>query len=464
MMTGLLVLAASVALFVHLVKTRHAPSQREIARALPVVRAVECTRKPIARRWTGYGTARAMNASNVAVEVAGRVVRRPARIEEGAAVEKGETLVVIDPTDYEQRVRSAGQRVAGFEADLSRLEVQEARLREQADLLDEELAIAQRDLDRARDALQQGAGNASQVDAKLQALKAVDRSRAAILSQLEAIGPQRAATTASLEAARADLRLAEQNLERTTVRAPFAGFIQQLNLDVGEWARAGDVAARVVDLSRIEVPIRLPESAASTLAPGDSVTLRTEGLVPTEWAGEVVRIAPETDASLRSLTVFTEIRQRPGADPASLLRPGRFVSASVESSRREPMFIVPRPSVDIDRVLVASPLRPGDPEPPADAKHPMVVREVAVHVTHHIEARYADISPDETQWSVLSEDGISPGRALHEGDLVIVSNLESLRPGDLIDVRIGAAPADEPGLASRRPGGHTGDAAGGDEP
>ncbi|HHN77898.1 MAG TPA: efflux RND transporter periplasmic adaptor subunit [Phycisphaerales bacterium] len=451
---GVLILVAALALFRHLVSTRHAPTQRDISRALPVVRAVECVSRPVPRRWMGYGTARAMNASDVAAEVAGRVVSRPGTIEEGAAVGEGEVLIVIDPADYEQRVRSARQRVAGFEADLSRLEVQEARLREQAALLDDELAIAQRDLDRARDALKQGAGNASQIDARLQALKAVDRNRAAVLSQLEAIGPQRAATTASLESARADLRLAEQNLERTTVRSPFAGFLQRVDLDVGEWARAGVVVARVVDLSRIEVPVRLPESAVYTLAPGDPVTLRTGGGVPREWVGEVVRIAPEADATTRSATVFVEIHQRPDADAASLLRPGQFVAASVDSGKREPMLIVPRPSVDVDRVLVAAPLGPGDPDPPAGAERPMVVREARVHVTRHIEAEFGDISPEETQWSVLSEDGISPGRALREGDLVIVSNLESLKPGDLIDVRVGSDRPREPGEPGlvRRPG------------
>lgn len=448
-MAWLLVLVAAVALFRHFAMTRHAPAQRDAAPTLRVVRAVECVSRPVAKRWSGFGTARAMNASDVAAEVAGGVVERPEEVEEGAAVAVGDTLVVIDPADYEQRVRAARERVAGFEADLSRLEVQEARLREQAALLDEELAIAQRDLDRARDALKQGAGNDSQVDARLQALKAVDRNRAVVLSQLEAIGPQRAATRASLESARADLQLAQKNLDRTTVRAPFTGVLQRVNLDVGEWARAGDVVARVVDLSRIEVPIRLPQSAAFTLTTGDSVVLRSEGPAAAEWTGEVVRIAPEADASTRSITVFTVVLQRPDADPASLLHPGQFVMASVVSSDAQSMMIVPRPSVDIDRVLVAVPLKPGDPAPPAGAARPMVVRRAEVHVTQHIEARFQDVSPDETQWSVLSERGIAPGRALREGDLVIVSNLESLRPGDLVDVRV---EGDRAGASARRDG------------
>lgn len=435
-LVGLFAIVIAVALFNYLVSTREAPKHRETARSLPVVRAVECVTRPIAQRWVGYGTARAMDASDVAAEVSGRVVERPERLEAGVSVEAGELLVRLDPTDYEQRRQSALMRLGSFEADLSGLEIQEARLGEQADLLDEERAIAQRDLDRARDAFDKGAGNESQVDARLQALKAVNRNRAAVLAQLEAIPSRRAATRSSLDAARADLRLAEQNLARTEIRAPFAGVLQEVRLELGEWARTGDTAARVVDLSRIEVPLRLPQTAASGLVQGDEVILTVEGPSAASWAGSVVRLAPESDESTRSVTVFAEVRQRPDDDPASLLRPGQFVMGNVVSSKDVDRMLVPRHSVDVDTVLVASPLGEGDPVAPEGASMPMVVREMDVNVVHHLEARYEAVSPSETQWAVLSDRGVSAGRALHAGDLVLVSNLESLRPGDLVDVRV----------------------------
>ncbi|MBZ0171189.1 MAG: HlyD family efflux transporter periplasmic adaptor subunit, partial [Phycisphaerales bacterium] len=224
----------------------------------------------------------------------------------------------------------------------------------------------------------------------------------------------------------------------TEIRAPFAGVLQAVRLEVGEWARVGDTVARVVDLSRIEIPLRLPQTAAAGLAEGDAVILSIDGPSVASWAGAVVRMAPESDASTRSLTVFAEVRQRPDDDPASLLRPGQFVMGAVVSSEAVNRMLVPRHSVDVDTVLVASPLGEGDPEPPDGASMPMVVRLAGVNVTHHLEALYEEISRSETQWAVLSDRGVSAGRALHAGDLVLVSNLESLRPGDLVDVRVEA--------------------------
>jgi len=451
-LAGVLAVVVALSLFRYLASTREAPRQRQEAASLPVVQAVECASLPIARRWTGYGTTRAMDAADIAAEVAGRVVARPDRLEAGVTVEAGELLLKIDPTDYEQRVRWARQQADSVEAQISGLEVEEARLAEQADLAREEVAIAERDLARARDTLARGAGNESQVDARLQALKAANRSLAAVLSSLETIPSRRASLRASLESARADLRMAEENLARTEIRAPISGVLQDIGLKLGEWARAGEVVARVVDLRRIEVPLRLSQAAAQSVASGDGVTLRTEGPLRLSWAGTVVRVAPESDASLRSLTVFVEVRQSPEGDPRTLLRPGQFMMGEVTSSQTEPHIVIPRHCVDVDTVLIAAPLRETDPAPPDGAARPMVVMLAEVNVAHHLEGRFAEVSAAETQWAVLQDKGVSRDRALKPGDLVLVSNLESLRPGDLVDVRVdggvGSAVsrgADEPG-------------------
>ncbi|USN98378.1 MAG: HlyD family efflux transporter periplasmic adaptor subunit [Phycisphaeraceae bacterium] len=433
---GVIALVIALALFMYLAKTREVAQHRDEALSLPVVRAVECVTRPIARQWTGYGTARAMEASDVAAEVAGAVVERPERLEAGVAVEKGDLLLRLDPSDYQDRVQSAQTRIASLEAQLSGLEVQEARLNEQADLLAAEKEIAERDLQRAKDALEKGAGNESQVDAKLQALKAVNRNRAAVLSQLEVIPSKRAETNASLESARADLRMAQQNLARTEIRAPFAGVLQRMDLQVGEWARVGDAVARVVDLSRIEVPLRLPQEAGSALKAGDEATLTVEGPATQTWAGAVSRLAPESDASIRSMTVFVEVRQQPDGSAGTLLRPGQFVMGRVVSRDVVERMVVPRHSVDVDTVLTVVSLGPNDPTPPTGASRPMIVQQADVNVVHYLEGRFDRVSPTETQWAVLIDRGISSSRALHAGDLVLVSNLESLRPGDLVDVRV----------------------------
>lgn len=450
---GVIAIVIAFALFFYLASAREAPKQRSVAERLPVVRAVRAASKPVAQRWTGYGTARAMNASDVAAELGARVIGRPEGLEAGASVAAGDVLVRLDPMDFEQRLRSAERMAESFEAQLSGLEIEEARLEEQAALLGEELEVARREFVRAEDALERGAGNESQVDARLQAVKAAGRLLASVSSQLEVIPSRRAALEASLDSARADQRVAEENVARATVRAPFDGVVQSVGAEVGEWVRAGDVVARVVDLSRIEVPIRLPQNAGAAIGVGDTIRLRTEGSVSQSWPATVSRVAPEADSETRSVTVYAEVRQRADGGSADLLRPGQFVMGEVESSAALEALLVPRRSVNVDMVLVASPPGEGTPEPPAGTTRAMIVREATADVRRYLEGAHADIEPNETQWAVI--DPAAPGElAVRAGDVVIISNLESLKPGDMIDVRLpgedAESPAAEPAAATAR--------------
>ncbi len=439
---GLIAVVIAIGLFLYLSENRAAPSQSEDARALQVVRAVRVEPQPVAMRWSGYGTARALEASDVAAEIAGRVIERPEGLEAGVSVHKGDLLAKLDPRDYQSRALSARKQADSFDAQLSALEIEEARLGEQADLLAEELAVAERELDRAKRTLDAGAGNASAVDTRLQSLKALARSRAAILTQLEVIPSRRAQLRSALEAARADQGLAEDNLARTQVVAPFDGVVQSIGIQVGEWARAGDTIARIVDLSVIEVPLRLPQSAVGRVALGDSVDLTAEGPLSLAWAGSIGRIAPESDAATRSATIFVEVRQRPESDGRTLLRPGQFVMGRVVSSEIADSLVLPRRSVDAGRVLVARPWREGDPALPDGARTPMVVREAEVETAQFIEAEFPSIDPAETQWVVVRRGG-GP-RGIEGGSIVLTSNLDTLRPGDLVDVRLEAGGAPDP--------------------
>jgi hypothetical protein len=72
------------------------------------------------------------------------------------------------------------------------------------------------------------------------------------------------------------------------------------------------------------------------------------------------------------------------------------------------------------------------------AEHLMRVREVEVNVERYVEIALPEIDPLERQWAVLDETGVTPARALREGHRVLLSNLEQLRIGSIIDVHDGA--------------------------
>lgn len=429
---GLAVVALLIGfgLFMLLASQRTPPKEDPGGSGAMVVETVRVEARPLRRPWQGFGTARAMDAADVAPEVTGRVIERGPEIEPGLPVERGQVLFRLDPHDFEARVSTAEQRVAQLEADLEGLAREESRLSEQVALARQEADVARRDYERVLEAERLGAGSPGSNDASLRAKLAAERALAALESQLDQVPSRHASLEARLASERAALEIARRDLARTVITAPVGGVLQSVTPEVGEWVSAGQPAARIVDLSTLEIPLRVPASAAASVRTGDEAEVSSEGLARLEWDGRVARVAPEADESSRTMTLFIEVDQE-GAGGGALLRPGQFVTARVLSRDAEPRLLVPRRAILEDRILIA---RSSDLGEGLATVEPLTVR-----MLYSLRAQFPGLSPDETEWAA-----IEIGNGLREGDRVVVSNLEQLRAGMLVDPR----DATDPGGAS----------------
>lgn len=419
---ALLAIAIALGVFTMLRAARPTIEPDDSTVTPPIVDVVRVEARSVPRVWDGYGTARAMDAADVPAQVAGRVVERPDTVEAGEAIGAGGVIVRLDDTDYAAAAAAEEQSVRALEADLEGLDVEEQRLREQVELASAEREAAQRDYERAQEADRRGALSPGELDKKVTALRAAERALSALEQQRDLVPSRRAAIQAKLAGGRASLRVAQENLARATIASPIAGVLQSVGPEVGEWVGVGAQVARVVDLSHLEIPVRLPASASASVGVGDRVDLRTDGRDEVRWQGTITRVAPEADASMRTITVFVEVRQ--DASGAGALLPGQFVVGRVTGRAGEPMLVVPRRAVEDDRVLVAVPAA-GEVE----AGHPGASQVTAmnVRVVHHAEGRFPELDPQETEWAVVTSD------ELREGMAVIVSNLEQLRAGMVVE-------------------------------
>ena len=164
----------------------------------------------------------ARNESRIAAEVPGRVLRWSR--DAGDSVAKGEWLVEIDPAEF----RIARDRAA------SAVQAQQSRL-----------ALAERQLQRARELQAQGFISSE------------------VVNQRET---ETSLARAELDGARQQLAAAELALARTRVVAPFAATVRQRLAQAGEVVAAGAPLYILVERSDAEV--------AATLAPADAAGLR----------------------------------------------------------------------------------------------------------------------------------------------------------------------------------------------
>jgi len=182
---------------------------QEIPRARLRVRIKPVQRARLGNTDRVTGTARAFNRAIVTAETQGRVVARS--VESGATVEQGGLLVLLESSRFELELRRA-----------------EASLRAARTVR----AHAKREYERGERLLAKKATSTQHLD---DLRHAVERARDEI---------------ALAEVAR---DTAKRNLEDTRIAAPFAGTVDSLAVNVGDFVAPGTPVATMVDLSRVRI-------------------------------------------------------------------------------------------------------------------------------------------------------------------------------------------------------------------
>jgi HlyD family secretion protein len=320
----LLVVAGLVALGFLLRLTVFAPDPVEVRVAVVGRGLVESTVTN-----SKAGTVEARRRSRIAAEIGGRVVE--IRHREGAHVKAGEPLVLLAQESLRARVDQAKE---GVPVAIARRE--DACLRRDR---------ASRELDRFRRLAEENVVSEDRLDALQYAF---DSARVAC----EAAG-------AELAQARANLVLAESELEKTVIVAPFDGVVAEVNVEVGEWVTPSPpllTAPAVIDLidpTSIYVSAPMDEVDAGAIRTGLPVKVSVDSNPGESFAGHVTRVAPYVlDAEAENRTLEIEVALDDPKVAESLL-PGTSADAEVVLESRPDVLRIPTSALlRAEKVLV----------------------------------------------------------------------------------------------------------------
>lgn len=320
----------------------HTVSQRVMAFA-PQTLAVR-------RQWSGFGTAAAIDDARIPARVASTVIAIAPDMLAGRPVAKGELIALLDPADFERQVEVTRESMREIDAQMARLDVEEAAWRERVELARADVEIAASDVARVESAAKDLAAQVREVDTAKQRLIAAQRSLLAAREELDKVPTRRLGLAAMRDGVASSNQLAQLALERCRIESPIDGVLQTVDIKLGESVQPGQQVARVVGLSRIEVPLLLPASARPQIGLDDEVLLVEDGVGARSWTARVARVAPEDDPMTRTMTLFAELVQDP--ESPSALAPGRFVQGSTRATVAVERTMLPRRSVRGDRVMV----------------------------------------------------------------------------------------------------------------
>jgi RND family efflux transporter MFP subunit len=260
------------------------------------------------------GTVEPAHRITLAAEVAGRVSAISDRFQRGGAFEQGDVLFSIDDTD-------------------ARLALQRARASEQQAAID--LKISQGDFKRAQELKEQNLISTQAFEqAQLQLARAQAQQQATLVARQEA----------------------ELTLERTQVKAPFRGRIENESLDVGQFINRGERVAELIALDAYEV--RLP-IARDQLAYLD-LPFSTRGIIPKEqrpkvtlsgefagqeWLREAELIRTEAQIDSATRQIFAVASLAIDSNDSTLFPLGLFVKAEIEGVFPQQAYRLPRSSL-----------------------------------------------------------------------------------------------------------------------
>jgi RND family efflux transporter MFP subunit len=299
----------------------------------------------------------------VAAEVEGRVIEVP--VDDHARVEAGDVLARLDPV----LLRAA--------------------------------------VDRAEASVQRAASARRLAELELERRRGLARKDVASAAELDRAESEATERSAALLEARAVLEDSRARLERSEIRAPFAGFVHHLHVDPGAYLRPGSQVADIVDLSEVEVGISVTDRQIVALGVGDPVVVEVALYAGEEFEGAIVGLGRATDAGSRKYPVTTRL-----PNPDERLLPGMVATVHLGLPSAGTVLELPRTAIrrefEIDYVFVLEP----DGEDGARARRRRVV------------SRAVPFSPESVE--------IVTGLAA--GERVAVSGVRELRDGVAVRV------------------------------
>ncbi len=361
------------------------------------VQVEKVARADLHAKVSANGKVQAQRKVDISATIPGQVTH--IAVKEGDAVKKGQLLLQLDPVNSRSTAKSSQASLLALqrEADSARASAGQAKADfERAEQNREAGIIPEADLDRARTALATSLASAASAERRV-------------------------------EQARANLEGAQDQLSKTTVRAPIDGIVTAKRVEEGEVAvvgvlnQPGTVLLQVSDMSIVETEMEVDETSIPSVKLEQEALIRIDaypnqtfhGIVTEVGSSPIVKNSATSNEAIK-FKVKIQIK-----DPPEGIKPGLSVQADILTGFVAQAIVVPIQALVV-RDLERKPgetLKPGAPRD-----------EEGVYLMEKDKARFVKVKTGllgELSLEVLS--GLSGGETVITGPF---KALRSLKPDD----------------------------------
>jgi len=267
----MLVLAGGSAVMIVLIKSRAKPQKKEMVELVTPITAVSAMAHNETVTVAAGGTVKPAMKIDLRPQVSGQVIEVAADLQPGGYFSAGDVLIKIDPRDYELAVVQRRAELARATFELENEKGRGSIAAREWELLGEDLKVTPEGRD------------------------------------LTLRKPHLKNAEAALEGAKSALSLAELNLERTVIHAPFNGMIQMENVDLGQMVNPSSQLAVLTGTDRYWVQASIPFDKIGFLQLPDrdgkggaqATVTHSSGGMNLEKTGRVIRLLGDLDMNGR---------------------------------------------------------------------------------------------------------------------------------------------------------------------
>jgi RND family efflux transporter MFP subunit len=299
-----------------------------------------------------FGTVAPRETLKLVAQVRGQVVDLYPAFKEGSFVKKGARLIQIDPRTYSLEAKRRKVQITQTEAELKVLQQQVVNLKSRVKIAESDAKLAKNEYLRLKKLIARKVIAQSQLDKAEQAYLASRERLQTLENQLALIGPQREQLIAARDMAEVMYQQADLDLERSSIEAPFDGWVLEKAIEVGQHVNVGQHLGSIYKAGELDIEVSIPPKEFKWLPAGigeDSsvaaeVIFRNTG-DQLAWQGRVARVKARMDERTRTLPVVIEVDEAAAAEKSAggfRLRPGMFVTIKIKGKAVHQAYVLPR--------------------------------------------------------------------------------------------------------------------------
>jgi multidrug resistance efflux pump len=348
----LIVLAVSIVIAVTLIIMRPKAERQVPPQKGRLVEVFPARAENVQLLVESFGTVAPRESLKLVAQVRGPVVDISPDFKEGEFLKQGTLLIQIDPRTYSLEVTRREVQIKQSEAELKRLRQEVVNLKSRIKIAKSDVSLAKNEYLRLKKLIDRKVIAQSQLDKVEQSYLASLERLQALENQLALIGPQKEQLIAARDMAQVMFEQAKLDLERSSIEAPYDGWVLDKSIEVGQHVNIGQQMGSIYKAGELDIEVNIPTKEFKWLPPemgNDSpvaanVVFRNTGDKQV-WKGHVARVKARMDQRTRTLPVVVEVDE--GTDAAvseggMRLRPGMFVTIKIKGKAIDQAFVLPR--------------------------------------------------------------------------------------------------------------------------